>query len=190
MHTRYMCVFVCELLLKCIWLRRRRRAGLVGSGSFNVSKHAVNASTAAHIATAKQLVVESAILLKNEDHALPLRKTEPAAPAAAAAAAASAPAAARSGVAVFGLAQAKDAVFGGTGSGSVVPSYPISPWDGITAHDSPARTKAGFTSFSDHTADSKSTVPCPQQRLQASSHRAIAVDSCLYSTTCYILDGC
>ena len=150
------CVFVCEIL-KCIW---HRRAGLAAAGSFNVSKHAVNASTAAHIATAKQLVVESAILLKNEDHALPLRKTEPAA-AVPASAAAAAPAAARSGVAVFGLAQAKDAIFGGTGSGSVVPSYPISPWDGITAHDSPARTKGGFTSFSDHTADSKLTVLRP-----------------------------
>ena len=89
-----------------------------------------------------RLVVESAVLLKNEGGALPLLKPS-----------AAAKAAGRSGVAIFGLAKEKNAIFGGTGSGSVVPSHAVSPWAGITAPDSPAR-KNGFGSFSDHTEDS------------------------------------
>eukprot|EP01047_Picozoa_sp_COSAG01_P095466 COSAG01_NODE_26161_length_722_cov_0.924559_3_plen_98_part_01 len=44
-------------------------------GSFNVSKHAVNASTPRSMATAKQLVTDSAVLLKNSGGALPLLKS-------------------------------------------------------------------------------------------------------------------
>ena len=89
-----------------------------------MSKHAANASTPEHIATAKQLVVESAVLLKNEGGALPLLKPS-----------AAAKATGRSGVAIFGLAKEKNAIFGGTGSGSVVPSHAVSPWAGTTPHD-------------------------------------------------------
>ena len=41
----------------------------------------------------------------------------------------------RNGVAIFGLAKEKSAIFGGTGSGSVVPSHAVSPWAGTTPHD-------------------------------------------------------
>ena len=113
-------------------------------GSYDISKHSVNASTAESIAVAKQLVIESAVLLKNENSALPLLTP--------AVELGSATTGSRAGVAVFGLAKA--AIYGGTGSGSVVPSAPVSPWDGMTAAGSPARAQ-GFT-FSDHTADSVS----------------------------------
>ena len=43
----------------------------------------------------------------------------------------------------------------GTGSGSVVPSAPVSPWDAITVEGGPARAR-GFTTFLDHTDDSVS----------------------------------
>eukprot|EP01052_Picozoa_sp_SAG31_P008454 SAG31_NODE_427_length_15813_cov_13.679649_16_plen_526_part_00 len=109
------------------------------AGSYSISKHAANASTAESIAVAKQLVIESAVLLKNVHNALPLLKKE------------KMKAHGRAGVALFGLAKA--AIYGGTGSGSVVPSAPISPWDAITAAGSPARAQ-GFTTFSDRTADS------------------------------------
>jgi beta-glucosidase len=115
-------------------------------GSFNVSKHAVNASTPQSMATAKQLVTDSAVLIKNSGGALPLLKPS------AQAHPSSGPGSGRAGVAVFGLAS-KDAIYGGTGSGSVVPSNPISPWAGITSASSPLRAR-GFTQFSDHTADS------------------------------------
>ena len=109
------------------------------AGSYDVSKHAVNASTAESIAVAKQLVISSAVLLKN-DGTLPLLKP-------------SAAYSGRAGIAVFGLA--KSPIYGGSGSGSVVPSAPVSPWDAITVEGGPAHAR-GFTSFLDHTADSVS----------------------------------
>ena len=107
------------------------------AGSYDVSNHAVNASTAESIAVAKQLVISSAVLLKN-DGTLPFLKPSPLASSG------------RAGVALFGLA--KSPIYGGTGSGSVVPSAPVSPWDAITAVGGPAHAR-GFTSFLDHTAD-------------------------------------
>ena len=103
-----------------------------------------------------RLVVESAVLLKNEGGALPLLKPS-----------AAAKAAGRSGVAIFGLATEKNAIFGGTGSGSVVPSHAVSPWAGITGPDSPAR-KNGFGSFSDHTEDSIADAVRARTRLLCS----------------------
>ena len=139
------------------------------AGSYDSAKHSVNASTADQMAAAVSLLVESVVMLKNQVRTCnflgqpprptqsvhsrpqeggPEHRAETVGAGQAGALPVLKPKAKGGSVAVFGLGHTANAIFGGTGSGSVVPSNPISPWDALTAAGSPAR-KRGFSSFVD-----------------------------------------
>lgn len=82
-------------------------------GAYSVLKHSVNASTPEHIAIAQNLSSQSTVLLKNSDGVLPLKSS--------------------ANVAVIGLADENSTIYGGTGSGSVIPSYGQTPLHAISA---------------------------------------------------------
>ena len=73
-----------------------------------------NVTTAASREMARYLSAESHVLIKNEDHILPLNQGSPG-----------------KKVAVFGLAARDNAIVHGGGSGSVVPSFVVSPLEGL-----------------------------------------------------------
>ncbi len=79
--------------------------------AWNWTKLAANVTSDAHVALARNLSALSTVLLKNDKNVLPLQRKQT--------------------IAVLGLA-GEGAVVHGGGSGSVVPSYVVSPLEGIT----------------------------------------------------------
>eukprot|EP01052_Picozoa_sp_SAG31_P009539 SAG31_NODE_503_length_14804_cov_32.491670_9_plen_474_part_00 len=94
------------------------------AGAYSVLKHSANVSTPEHIAIAQNLSAQSTVLLKNYGNILPLK--------------------ANAKVAVIGLADANSTIYGGTGSGSVIPSHGLTPLDAISAF---AKAHGGSVSF-------------------------------------------
>lgn len=82
--------------------------------TWNATKRGLNATTAASVAAARQLAANSTVMLKNSGSILPLQPADDLK------------------VAIIGLANST-VVTGGTGSGSVIPSYLVSPLEGISA---------------------------------------------------------
>jgi beta-glucosidase len=91
------------------------------NGTFDAAKRMVNVTNASSAAAARSIAAGAAVLLKNDRGVLPLLTGSTM----------QQPAAAGAKIAVVGLATADNAITGGSGSGSVVPSFLLAPLDAI-----------------------------------------------------------
>ena len=103
-------------------------------GAWDATKHSVNASTPDNIATARNISAHSTVLLKNNG-VLPIQAT--------------------SKIAIIGLADGKTAIYGGHGSGEVVPSHAVPPLEALSAY---AKDHGGSFTYSEGFSNVSSAV--------------------------------
>ena len=108
-------------------------------GTWDASKHSVNASTEENISIARNLSAQSTVLLKNNG-VLPLKAT--------------------ARIAVIGLADQKTTIYGGGGSGEVVASHSVSPLEALSTF---ALAHGGSFTFSKGVGDVASAVAAAEK---------------------------